>query len=118
MQRPPRDPKAPLFGMGRIFFSLFEGFIVLLAVLLVFGFSLYRGYGEDEVRALTFASLVVGMLGLIFVNRSRSQNLWRALRLPNRAFWWVVGGALSFLAGRDLHSAQRADISLRRTELD
>ena len=98
MQRPPRDPKAPLFGMGRIFFSLFEGFIVLLAVLLVFGFSLYRGYGEDEVRALTFATLVVGMLGLIFVNRSRSQNLWRALRLPNRAFWWVVGGALSFLA--------------------
>ena len=98
MQRRPRDPKAPLFGMGRIFFSLFEGFIVLLAVLLVFGVSLYRGYGEDEVRALTFASLVVGMLGLIFVNRSRSQNLWRALRLPNRAFWWVVGGALSFLA--------------------
>jgi P-type Ca2+ transporter type 2C len=98
MQRPPRDPKAPLFAMGRIFFSLFEGFIVLLAVLLVFGISLYRGYGEDEVRALTFASLVVGMLGLIFVNRSRSQNLWRALRLPNRAFWWVVRAALSFLA--------------------
>jgi Ca2+-transporting ATPase len=98
MQRRPRDPKAPLFGMGRIFFSLFEGFMVLLAVLLVFGFSLYRGYGEDEVRAVTFAALVIGMLGLIFVNRSRSQNLWRALRLPNRAFWWVVGGALSFLA--------------------
>jgi P-type Ca2+ transporter type 2C len=39
------------------------------------------------------------MLGLILVNRSRSQNLWRALRLPNRAFWWVVGGALTFLAG-------------------
>ena len=98
MQRPPRDPKAPLFGMGQIVFSLFEGFIVLLAVVLVFGVSLYRGYGEAEVRALTFASLVVAMLGLIFVNRSRSQNLWRALRLPNRAFWWVVAGALSFLA--------------------
>ena len=70
----------------------------MLAVVLVFGFSLYRGYGEDEVRAVTFAALVVGMLGLIFVNRSRSQNLWRALRLPNRAVWWVVGGALSFLA--------------------
>ena len=26
MDRPPRDPKAPLFGMGQIFFSLFEGF--------------------------------------------------------------------------------------------
>jgi Ca2+-transporting ATPase len=99
MERPPRDPRAPLFSMGQIVFSLFEGFIILLAVLLVFGFSFYRGCGETEVRAVTFATLVVGMLGLILVNRSRSENLWRALRLPNRAFWWVVGGALTFLAG-------------------
>jgi len=98
MERPPRNPNAPLFGMGQIVFSLFEGFVGLLAVLLVFGFSLYRGYGEAEVRTLTFATLVLGMLGLIFVNRSRSQNLWRVLRLPNRAVWWVAGGALTFLA--------------------
>jgi Ca2+-transporting ATPase len=39
------------------------------------------------------------MLGLIIVNRSWSQNFWSALRMPNRAVWWVVGGALSFLAG-------------------
>jgi Ca2+-transporting ATPase len=99
MNRPPREPNAPLFGMGQIAFSLFEGFISLLAVLLVFGFYFYLGYGEAEVRAVTFATLVVGMLGLILVNRSRSQNLWRTLRLPNSAVWWVVGGALIFLAG-------------------
>ena len=98
MERPPREPNAPLFGMGQIAFSLFEGFISLLAVLLVFGFYFYRGYGEAEVRTVTFATLVVAMLGLILVNRSRSQNLWRTLRLPNAAVWWVVGGALSFLA--------------------
>ena len=98
MERPPRNPNAPLFGMGQIVFSIFEGFVGLMAVLLVFGFSLYRGYGEAEVRTLTFATLVLGMLGLIFVNRSRSQNLWRVLRLPNRAVWWVAGGALTFLA--------------------
>ena len=39
MARPPRNPNAPLFGMGQIVFSLFEGFVGLLAVLLVFGFS-------------------------------------------------------------------------------
>jgi Ca2+-transporting ATPase len=99
MQRPPRDPVAPLFGMGQIVFSLFEGLIMLLAVLVIFAFSFYRGYDESEVRAVTFATLVVGMLGLILVNRSRAQNLWRALRLPNRAFGWVAGGALTFLAG-------------------
>jgi Ca2+-transporting ATPase len=99
MARPPRNPNAPLFGMGQIVFSLFAGFISLMAILLVFGFSFYNDYGEAKVRTLTFATLVIAMLGLILVNRSRSHNLWRALRLPNRAVWWVVGGALSFLAG-------------------
>jgi Ca2+-transporting ATPase len=99
MARPPRSPDAPLFGMGQIVFSLFAGFISLIAILLVFGFSLYHGYGEAAVRTLAFATLVTTMLGLILVNRSHSLNLWRALRLRNRAVWWVVGGALSFLAG-------------------
>ena len=54
-----------------------------------------RPRGDDLPFVYSSTMLV---LGLIFVNRSRSQNIWRALRLPNRAFWWVVGGALSFLA--------------------
>jgi Ca2+-transporting ATPase len=97
--RPPRSPDAPLFGMGQIVFSLFAGFISLIAIVLIFGFSLYHGYGEAAVRTLAFTTLVTTMLGLILVNRSRSQNLWRALRLRNRAVWWVVGGAFGFLAG-------------------
>jgi magnesium-transporting ATPase (P-type) len=52
--------------------------------------------GGDDLPFVYSGTMLV--LGLIFVNRSRSQNLWRALRLPNRAFWWVVGAALSFLA--------------------
>ena len=98
MKRRPRNPNAPLFGMGQIAFSLFEGFVGLLAVLSVFAFSLHHGYGEAEVRTLTFTTLVIAMLGLILVNRSQSQNFWRTLRLPNHAVWWVIGGALSFLA--------------------
>jgi len=98
MKRRPRNPNAPLFGMGQIAFSLFEGFVGLLAVLSVFAFSLHHGYGEAEVRTLTFMTLVIAMLGLILVNRSQSQNFWRTLRLPNHAVWWVIGGALSFLA--------------------
>jgi P-type Ca2+ transporter type 2C len=99
MARPPRNPNTPLFGMGQIVFSLFAGFICLMAIVLVFGFSFYHDYGEAEVRTLTFATLVIAMLGLILVNRSRGQNFWRVLRLPNRAVWWVVVGAISFLAG-------------------
>jgi Ca2+-transporting ATPase len=99
MTRPPRAAEAPVFGAGQIFFSLLQGLISLMGIVSVFGCSLYRGDSEELVRTLTFATLVLCMVGLIFVNRSRSQSFLSTLRLPNRAFWLVVGGALSFLGG-------------------
>ncbi len=98
MERPPRPPSAPVFGLGQIVFSLFAGLTGLTAILLVFGFSLHNGYSEAAVRTLAFATLVVTMLGLVLANRSHSQNPWHALRAPNLAVWCVMAGALSFLA--------------------
>jgi Ca2+-transporting ATPase len=97
MERPPRDPGAPLFGARDISLSLLQGSVVLLTVLAVFGLSLYKGRGEADGRTLTFATLIIGMVSLIFVNRSWSRGIFPALRSPNRAFWWVVGGAFGFL---------------------
>jgi Ca2+-transporting ATPase len=97
MDRAPRDPTAPLFGTRDIVISLLPGGAVLLTVLAVFSLSLYNGYGETDARALTFATLIIGVISLILVNRSWSRNILHALRAPNRAFWWVVSGALGFL---------------------
>jgi Ca2+-transporting ATPase len=98
MQKPPRDPETPLFDMRNILFSLFQGGLVLVTVLAVFAFALYRQLGDADARTLSFSTLVISMLGLIVVNRSWSRNIIDALRSPNRAFWWVIAGALGFLA--------------------
>ena len=98
MDRPPRDHNAPLFSSRDMMLSLLQGSAVLLTVLSVFGISLYRGFGEASARALTFSTLILGVLSLIFVNRSWSRGIFITLRAPNHAFWWVVGGALGFLA--------------------
>jgi len=45
---------------------------------------------EAEVRALTFFSLVVVIVSLIFVNRSFSASLITALRRPNPALGFVL----------------------------
>ena len=74
MNRPPRDPQEPLFGAKKICSSLLQGSIVLLAVLAVLGFALYRGHSEAAARAASFVTLVLGMLGLIFANRSMSRH--------------------------------------------
>ena len=97
MNRPPRDSQEPLFSVKKICSSLLQGSIVLLAVLAVLGFALYRGQGEAVARAASFVTLVLGMLGLIFANRSNSRYAFAMLRAPNRALWWVVSGGLIFL---------------------
>ena len=98
MRRPPRDPKEPLFGARLVGLSLLQGASVLLIVLAVFLVSLYREQGASEARALTFATLIVANLALIFSNRSGNRTVVDTLRSPNRALWWVVGSALALLA--------------------
>lgn len=98
MERPPRKPTERLFGKKVIAIGALQGLSVLLMVLLVYVISLYRAQNELEARALTFTTLIIANLGLILTNRSWSRTILKMLRSPNDALWWVVGGAVVFLA--------------------
>jgi Ca2+-transporting ATPase len=98
MSRPPRNAKEPFIGGRMIGLSLLQGVSVLLIVLGVFGITLYRGHGELEARAFSFTTLIIANLGLIFTNRSWSRTILATLRSPNAALWWVLAGAVAFLA--------------------
>ncbi len=97
MQRPPRGVDEPLFGARLLALSAAQGLGVLAVVVMVFWLSVRRGISTDGARSLAFITLVVGNLAVILVNRSFSMSALGALRSPNRALWWVVGGALGFL---------------------
>ena len=97
MKRPPRNSKEPLFSRKMLALSLMQGVIVLLVVLGVFWFALSRGDNEQEVRALTFTTLMISNLGLILTNRSWSRTFVATLRFPNKALFPVVAGAIIFL---------------------
>jgi Ca2+-transporting ATPase len=97
MQRPPRRLAEPMFSPFLVGLSVLQGLGVLLVLLGVFVVALYRGQGEQEARALTFTTLIVANLGLIFTNRSWSASALASLRTPNAALWWIVGGALAAL---------------------
>jgi Ca2+-transporting ATPase len=98
MQRPPRKLEAPLFGRSMILSGLIQGLGNLAVVAGVYSFALYQNLGEGEARMFAFVSLVIGNLGLIFANRSRTMSIFKTLRVPNKALWWIAGGALFFLA--------------------
>ena len=95
MQRPPRDPKEPLFTWSAIGLSLLQGTSVLLTVLAVFTIALHRGQGELDARALAYTTLVIANLGLILTNLSWSRTIVKTLRMPNKALWWILGGVLA-----------------------
>jgi Ca2+-transporting ATPase len=63
----------------------------------VYGIALWRGQSEDQARALTFTGLIVANLALILTNRSWSRGILATLRTPNKALWYVLGGAVVFL---------------------
>jgi P-type Ca2+ transporter type 2C len=98
MKRPPRNPKEPLLGAGLLIHAFIQGAAMLVAIAVMYGLVLDMGYGETRARAMAFAALVLGNTGLILTNRSRSRNVLATLRMPNRALWWVIGGALVGLA--------------------
>ncbi|MCJ7618075.1 MAG: cation-translocating P-type ATPase [Desulfobacterales bacterium] len=97
MSRPPRNPQERLFNRRTLVMSLMQGTSVLIILLGVFAIALYRGQGELEARALTFTTLIIANLGLILSNRSRSRTILNTLSSPNKALWWVLGGAVVFL---------------------
>ena len=97
MRRPPRNPNEPLFGKRTWSVSLFQGLGVLVILVALYGFALYRGQPESDARALTFTTLIIANIGLILINRSWAHSVITTLRAPNAALWWVIGGAVVFL---------------------
>ena len=98
MQRPPRLSSARLFDYKVMKHGLLQGALLLVVVLVIFGLTLYRGMGANEARAITFTTLVLASIGLIFTNRSWSKSAWATLQSPNPALWWVTSSALALLA--------------------
>ena len=83
-----------MFGKSTILLSLLQGASVLLSVLLIYFFASFQGLGESVVRAMTFTTLVLGNLGLIYVNRSQSRLIINTLRERNIALWLITIGVI------------------------
>jgi Ca2+-transporting ATPase len=98
MRRPPRPPQQRMFSVRTVAVALLQGAAILAMVAAVYGYTLLQGAGEAVARAMAFATIVLGNLGLILANRSGTRTLFAMLLRPNPALWWVVSGTLAGMA--------------------
>ena len=98
MDRPPRPVAEPLFSTPTIIWRLVQGILVLAVVTTILFLAPGYGFDPDQVRALTFHSLVLCVVALIFVDRSLSSSIVTAITRPNRALFMVLPLVAALLA--------------------
>ncbi len=97
MNRPPKGIDERFFGGGKILFSCMQGLGILIITLSVYLVGLHLGYEADEVRAMSFITLIVSNIAVILTNRSWTNNIFKIIATPNKAVLWVTGGAVFFM---------------------
>jgi Ca2+-transporting ATPase len=98
MDQPPRRVGEPMFSRRALTIAGLQGLSVLVTVLTVYLWLVLSERPDDVVRSVTFATLVVGNLALILVNRSWRLSIWQSVRQrKNAALKWILIGAVALL---------------------
>ena len=89
MTMPPRPANASLFGLPEIAFGLFQGAVILGAVLAFYIWTLAE-LAAPQARAAAFVVLALANLVLALAN---SMSAATGLFEPHRRAFWAIGGS-------------------------
>jgi len=97
MRRPPRNAGARLFSRKMVVIGITQGLGILAGCLAIFLWR-FGSVGVDQLRALTFVTLIAAVLTLIIVNRSWTESALAMLRERNLPFAIVALASTVMLA--------------------
>lgn len=97
MNRSPRKPNELFFGTKNILWSVLKGAVLLCFVLLALYYAKLSGFSEDEIRAVSFSTLILGNLILILTSLSRTRGVFSVLAEKNISLLIIVFLAVSTL---------------------
>ena len=107
MRRRPRSPDSRLLAGSVIVWGLLQGATAFVVVGAIYLFDVLAGQPEADVRELTFITIVLVNLALVFNNRSYATNWIRAFARPNKALLWIAGVAIAVIAAAVFWSPAR-----------
>ncbi|MFA7322919.1 MAG: cation-translocating P-type ATPase [Candidatus Nanopelagicales bacterium] len=98
MKHRPQRKGEPLFSRRSLVIAAFQGLSVLAAVATVYFIGIVNERPDAIIRSTTFATLVLGNLSLILVNRSWRLSVFRTFReRRNPTLKWILGLAVLLL---------------------
>jgi Ca2+-transporting ATPase len=97
MQKPPRDPKAPLLSFRGAALALFQGVVIFGVVFWRYLAALHAGAAIPTARSEAFMTLMFADLMLCWAMLSNAKP-WRGERWNNGAFWGVSLSVMGILA--------------------
>jgi P-type Ca2+ transporter type 2C len=97
MKKKPRKLNEPLFDKKTLLIGIVQGIVVLLVVIVVFGFALSTNQTDVNARALAFTILIISNLLIVYSMRSNSQTILETLSNPNKALYIVSIIAIALL---------------------
>ncbi|GAB2515673.1 cation-translocating P-type ATPase [Spirosoma aerophilum] len=97
MQQPPRPLSATFFTWRELSFKILQGLAIALATLGVYYWTMQAGHSQDQVRTMTFTTLVLSNVWLTLVSRSERASVLTTFRRPNSLLWLMMGLTLLML---------------------
>ena len=92
MKDKPRSIQEKILNKSIVTTALIQGMAVLAATLLIYLWTLSTSRSDDQIRSMTFATLMIGNISLILVNRSRSLTIFATARQrSNKSIKWILG---------------------------
>ena len=94
MHRPPRRPDAGLLARTEVLRTLTEGLVLFGGVLAIYLLALARDIPEPEARAMGLATLILGQVMLVLVERAPTTPVWWFGQRMNRLLPIVLGATI------------------------
>lgn len=90
MRKSPRSLDDPMLSRSRLFLSLIQGLLVFITLAGIYFYLVKTGHTADDVRTITFATMIVANIGLVLTNRSWTRGVFSTGNLRNRTLMYLL----------------------------
>lgn len=98
MKEKPRTVGEKILNAKIVLLAVFQGLFVLAGALSIYLWANLGDKSDELVRSLTFATLMIGNLSLVLVNRSRTLSIFATLRTrKNKSVKWILLAGVGIL---------------------